>query len=267
MLNLYEAARRRSVPILVVRTSDQMMTVETLMEFSGGKDDAIVQWDAAQGMTSLNKLGKDALAKLKITPESTLGFVDAMIRANELPQNTVIVALNAHRQLQSGEPIAIAAAVQSVANLRDQFKRNFRMLVLLGPSFVLPTELEQDVIIIDHALPNADELKAVITSMYKSAQQEVPTDGTLEKGVEATCGLSSFAAEQVTAMSFSVHGLDIDALWERKRLMIEQTDGLSVYRGSETLDDLRGLASVKARLRSHIKAKTPIGVVVWIDSN
>jgi hypothetical protein len=85
------------------------------------------------------------------------------------------------------------------------------------------------------------------------------------KAVEAVSGLSSFAAEQQAAMSFTETGLDIPALWERKRVTIEQTRGMRVYRGPERFADIIGLERAKARLRSRIKAKTPIGVVVWID--
>jgi len=81
----------------------------------------------------------------------------------------------------------------------------------------------------------------------------------------AASGLSAFEAETAISLSLTEAGLDEPQLWERKRTIIEKTPGLSVYRGTETFDDLRGLESVKERLRQHVHAKTPVGVVVWID--
>jgi SpoVK/Ycf46/Vps4 family AAA+-type ATPase len=263
MIQLFEAARRVSVPILMIRTFDAAATIEAVQKVSA--EHPLVQWDQARGMTGVNKLGHDALTKAKITSDDTVGFTEAMNKADGLPMRTILFAHNAHRQLTASEPISIAANVQSVANLRDRFKLNFRMLVLLGPQFTAPPELEHDIIIIDHALPGPEELGTIVTELYASAKLPKPTPEVLAKAVDAVSGLSSFETEQVTAMSLTDKGLDQNALWERKRVSIEQVRGMSVYRGSETFADLRGIDSAKAKLRARIKAKSPLGVVVWVD--
>lgn len=137
---------------------------------------------------------------------------------------------------------------------------------MLVSDLSVPAELAHDVVIIDHALPGPDELTTVVKEVCEAAKEmPQPSDVQIAKAVDAVSGLSAFEAEQVTAMSLTADGIDIPALWERKRMSIEQTDGLTIVRGTTTFDDLRGLESVKARLRSHITAKTPLGVVVWID--
>jgi len=273
MMKLFEAARRVSVPLLAIRTADQCATQAEILAASG--EYPVAQWDAARGITpaatpgsAACKLAEAALKKAGIKPEETIDFAGAMIAAQRLPELAILIAHSASRQLHSQEPGATAANVQAVANLRDQFKLNFRMLVLLGPGFIAPQELDQDIVVLDHALPDPAALRTIIEELragIKSATGKLAAP-VLEKAVDAVSGLSAFAAEQVTAMSFDETGsLDLDALWERKRVAIEQTKGLSVYRGGETFDDLRGLESVKARLRSHVSARTPVGVVVWID--
>ena len=47
-------------------------------------------------------------------------------------------------------------------------------------------------------------------------------------------GLAAYPTEQVLAMSITKKGLDLERLWERKRQAVEQTPGLSVWRGGET---------------------------------
>lgn len=262
MLQLFQAARKVSVPIVIVRTADQTATVETLTATLNGP---VLQWDAARGMTGVNDPGKAAARKAGITADSTSGFVEAMIKANELAQGSVLFAHNAHRQLQSSEPIATAAAIQSVANLRGAFEANFRMLVLLCPGMTVPTELDQDVVVLDDPLPGPDQLKEIVTGIYDDAKQKHPEDAALTKAVEALGGLSVFAARQVTAMSFTAQGANLPAMWERKRTQIEQTPGLGVHRGTERFTDIVGCDSVKARLRQRISGRTPIGVVLWLD--
>ena len=62
------------------------------------------------------------------------------------------------------------------------------------------------------------------------------------RAVDALLGLAAFPAEQVVAMSLSKRGLDHDQLWERKRQVIEQAPGLTVWRGGEAFTDVGGCA-------------------------
>jgi len=263
MLKLFESARCVSVPILVIRTADQSGTVDAIRSVSG--EHPLVQWDAARGLTDLNKLGKDALAKAHVTADNSTGFVEAMIAVENLPPRTIVFVHNAQRQLASSEPLTVAASVQSIANLRDKLKVNFRMLVLLAPDLIVPIELTHDVITISHALPTESEMATMIKDLYQSAKLAPPSADVLQRAVEAVSGLSTFDAEQVTAMSLTPDGLDIPALWERKRTTIDQIPGLSVWRGNERFTDIVGQDALKEELQMRINGERPIGVVVWID--
>lgn len=265
MLEQFTAARQAGVPIVVIRTADQIATADTLAAASA--DYPVVVWDTARGMSGRNAAGQAAMKSASVKKEDTIGFTEAMLAAQLLPKTTLLCAYNAHRQLQSQEPVAIAGAVQAVANLRDTFKQNFRMLVLLGPHFVLPPELDQDVVAFEDPLPGPEALATIVTELHASAKPplERPDAETLAKAVDAVSGLSSFAAEQVVSMSLRETGLDLGALWERKRAMIEQAPGLSVWRGTERFADLVGLDAIKMHLQRRIQARTPIGVVVFLD--
>lgn len=269
MKELFEAARRVSVPILVVQTADQSATVAKIAAWCEGAP--VFAWDAAVGVAGVNPAGAAAAKKASLGGESTFGFVDALVKAADLPQGAVLCMRNAHRQLQSAEPGATAAAVQAVSNLRDRYKLNFRTLVLLCPGMVVPVELDQDVVVLRDPLPGRDVLAKLAREIQESAKRSAPatmTDLTpekLAKAVEAVSGLSEFAAEQVLAMSYTATGIDLDAVWERKRTQIEQTQGLHVYRGKERFADVVGCESVKARLRQRITGRVPVGVVVLLD--
>lgn len=272
MVDLFLAAHNASVPLLVVRTADQSAAIEEIRKVLNPKF-PLVQWDAARGVTPVGGLGATgntpgaiALGKNKIKPDETLDFVAAMAACQNLPENSIVCARNVHRQLHASEPGAVAMAIQAVANLRDSFKRNFRMLVLLAPQFTAPMELEHDVIVIDHALPSETELAAIVKELHETAEQPQPDEDKTQRAVDALVGLSTFEAEQVTAMSLTrSDGLDLEALWDRKRTAIEQTVGLTIYRGKETFDDIVGLGNVKTQLALNLKAKQRPGVVVVID--
>ena len=54
-------------------------------------------------------------------------------------------------------------------------------------------------------------------------------------------------------------------MFERKRQMIEQTPGLSVWRGGETFDDIGGNEAVIALMRRVITGRKPPGAICFVD--
>jgi hypothetical protein len=263
MLRLLVRARLVSVPLVGISTADQRDTVEAVR--AEWPKHPIVQWDAARGLTGVNKVGTDALAAAGVKSDDTLGFAEAMIAAALLPEKSVVLAHNAHRQIESQEPAQTATAVQAIANLRDQFKVNYRMLVLLAPQFTPPMELAHDIVTLRHDLPDATAIGQIVSELAASAKLDAPKGDALTKAVDAASGLSAFEAEQVISLAMTETGIDLHALWERKRVAIEQTPGLSVYRGAETFADIVGLDTIKAHLRNRLRARTPIGCIVFID--
>src|SRR5207253_3790523 len=119
----------------------------------------------------------------------------------------------------------------------------------------LPAELAQDVLILDEPLPDAAQLAGIVGGTYVSANEPLPKAETVERAVDALSGLATFPAEQVCAMSIRKGGLDLENLWERKRQTIEQTHGLSVWRGGEKFSDIGGCENIKQFLTRLMNGK------------
>lgn len=283
MLELFEAARRAAVPIMVIRTPDQAATAQALHDHTKATTDEaypepkyddeqrraaefpVVQWDAARGMLARNDTGTAAMGAAKIDQGDCRDFDVAMAAILDLPPKTVILAFNAQRQLTSSEPKECARAVQAVANARDHLKASFRMLVLLVPDIVLPPELARDVQMAEDPLPDLDALRGVVRALHDSPSAPPLAEESVDKAAEALSGLSYFEAEQNTAMSLRKDGVDVPSLWERKIVTIQQAPGLSVYRGRERFADIIGQEALKRKLLRRLNARTPLGVVVWLD--
>jgi hypothetical protein len=169
---------------------------------------------------------------------------------------------NFHRQL--GE----TNVIQALWNLRDSFKANKRMAVLLGPSFQLPQELANDVIVLEENLPTRDELSEILDQQHKNAELAPPTDPEIRSAaLDALVGLAPFPAEQVAAMSITKKGLDVGKLWIRKIKAIENTDGLRVWKGqpSDTsFAELKGIDNVTMFFEQLIEVDA-FGTIVFID--
>jgi hypothetical protein len=263
MMKLFDAARRAGVPLLAITTADQSATIEQIRK--AFDEFPMMQWDAARGITGANAAGTKALQKIGLKASETYGFLEAMVAAENLPEASILFVRNAERQLHSSEARETAGSVAALAALRDIYKLNFRTVVLLSHIFTAPAEMEHDIITIQHGLPTRTELGVLALELFDVVSLPKPKGPALEKIIDAVTGLSLFEAEQIISMSFTDSGIDMDALWDRKRAAIDAKPGLSVVRGKTTFADISGLASLKSRLHSHKGAKTPVGVVVWID--
>jgi hypothetical protein len=268
LVKYFKAARRVSTPLVCVRTPDPTATMAMLSAAVAPTAPRIV-WDCVRGPQGLNQPNTDApssetqtaLSKYLLKGKEARELappVACLLAAGSLPESTVLFCLNLHRHIEN--PLTI----QAIWNLRDIFKANRRTLVILSPDIKLPPELSNDFAVLDEPLPTTDELSAIITAQC-SAIQHTPPQAMLIRAIDATLGLAAFSAEQVVAMSLTDQGIDLDGLWERKRQNIEQAPGLSVWRGNESLGDVRGADNVIRFMTSLISGNDPARAIVFID--
>ena len=255
------AARRVSTPLIAVQTPDPAATIQGIIAALNGKAPAILHWDFARGMAGVNDAGKAAFKSLGVDPMATINPVEALTLAAKLPEDAILFMANAQNFLGKGD----GSPTQAVWNLRDAYKATGRTLILLTPGMRLPPEVEQDIMILVEPLPTPEDLEQIVMEQFAAAGLPLPAKSETVRAVDALCGLAAFSAEQVTAMSLTKNGLNFEGLWERKRQVIEQTPGLSVWRGGETFADIGGCDNVKGFISKLLKGNEPPRVIVFID--
>lgn len=259
MISFFKAARRVSAPTVVIKTPDQFAAVQSIVKSFNGSPPPMLTWNLSSGIQALNEGGQAAFADMNVDPITTSNPGEALNLALKLPELAILFMYNFHRV------VANEVVSQSVWNVREQFKTDGRTLVLLGPDMPLPPELQADVYVIDDPLPTEQELTDIVVEQLDAAGLKKAEPDFLKKAVDAISGLAAFPAEQVVAMSLSKTGLDLQGLWERKRQAIEQTPGLSVYRGGETFEDIGGIENAKEFGRRILKSQQPPRAVVFMD--
>ena len=260
LIEEFRTARRVSTPLVVIRTTDAASVMASLQDTDA--DGAVIQWDAAQGFAARTELGATAIAEMTGGNQQVLNPADAMFQLRTAPAGSIVFVMNAHRIWQD------ISTAQAIWNLRDIFKSNGRTLVLLTtPEAKAPRELDSDVIVIDDLLPDSDALAEIVTAQCVNAEPPLPSpnEKTLRKAVDALKGLSAFVAEQVVAMCLTRRGIDISALWERKRQVVEQTPGATVFRKLIRFSDIGGHEGLKRDLLREVNSKRPVKVVVIFD--
>ncbi|MCC7421811.1 MAG: AAA family ATPase [Planctomycetaceae bacterium] len=258
----FKAARRAAVPIVGVTTPDPAATVIELCA-ACKKSDIKVQWDFVRGFQGIGDESRTVAAEMGEAQNDPYTAYQSIAK---MPAKAVCFFHLAHKFI-SDPPF-----LQSLVNLRDTLKADGRTLILMGPALDLAAELQHDVVILDEPLPGEEQLAKIVATQLKTFADQadielakICTDEIVGKAVEAVRGLSAFAAEQVVCMSLTKKGLDIDALWERKRQQIEQTPGLKVYRGGDKFDAIGGVAVVKSFVSRVMQGAGRPNAVVFVD--
>ncbi len=270
-LDKFRRARNAGTPLFAVTCFDPAATMARIQGSLVGATDPdddklgavpIIQWDIIDGWRHRNKAGlkaiDDALSATGADVMQTINPVENLKLALGLPENTIVFMLNAHHFL--AEPDFL----QALWNTRDAFKSNLRNIVMIGPDFELPAQIQQDVFVLDEALPTEDHLRGIIKGLISDTAIKL-TKEQETAAIDALRGLSAFPAEQSIAMNMRKTALDVTGLWERKQKLISSTPGLRVYDGKESFDDIGGCDQIKRFMRGVIKGKDAPNVLVFID--
>lgn len=271
MKDQFKAARQAAVPIVVIETLDQQNAVRTIATCNS--EIPVIQWDIIKGLSAVNALGKKIVEDIckDDDPAISTGNPSEMLsKIITVEQNAIIFMHNAHRFIEN------ESVSQGICNLRDVYKSSGTTLVLLAPFLKPPTELEQDVMIITDKLPNETEISNIILSICEDAgiKKSYAMD-KMKKITDTLIGLSSFCAEQTLATCVKkVIGdeegteeiiIDMKMLWERKCKAVEQTPGLSIWRGGETFGEIGGCENIKFFTESILTGKESPRAIVFMD--
>lgn len=258
----YRRARDRAVPLMAIHTVDPAAAINALKPYTTNEDDhqsPLIQWTITTGFEPVND------AALTVTQslggKAIINPTEALMRAQNAPPWTALVFQNLSDHWPDPK------VRQAFWNLRDPFKVTSRNAIVMGPNAAVPRILEHDVLVIKDPLPDAGILAQIVRNQYIAARLNMtPSDEDVARAVDAVAGLSAFAAEQAVALSLGAHGLDFDQLRERHRQMIENTPGLSVWRGGETFGQVGGLRAFIEFANRFLDAKRyRPGAVIFID--
>ena len=217
----------------------------------------LATWDIESG---LNVSGH---AEQDVSSNDPLAAIRS-INALATPDGTAILVLqNFHRFLQSAE------VVQALSRQIVTGKQNRTIVIVLSPVVQIPTELEKMFVVMEHDLPNRQELDEIARGIA-TEEGELPEDAELQSVLDAASGLTRMEAESAFSLSLvRRERITSDAVWELKTQTLKKSGLLSLYRGDSDFSGLGGLSSLKAfckraMLHSHQgnPLKRPRGVML-----
>ncbi|PQO36391.1 AAA family ATPase [Bremerella cremea] len=187
------------------------------------------------------------------SPDSESSVADPLtaIRASSALGNagtpTILVLQNFHRFLSSAE-IVQAMCQQIVAG-----KQTRTIFVILAPIVQIPLELERLFVVVEHALPNREQLEEIARGIA-TEPGELPDDLGLGRALDASAGLTRMEAENAFSLSLvRQQQITAEAVWELKTQTLKKSGLISLHRGTQDFDSLGGMESIKAFTRRALR--------------
>ena len=207
-----------------------------------------------EALTEIARLAKDkkwSLATwdidrgLQISGQAAPGTTDPLaairaIGAMARPDSSALLVLpNFHRFLQSAE------IVQALAHQIESGKQSRTFVLILSPVVTIPIELEKSFAVIEHDLPDRQQLEQIARGIA-TEKGELPEGQDLERLLDAAGGLTRMEAENACSLSLVRQGkLVPETMWELKSGMLKKSGLLTLHRGGESFADLGGLDAIK----------------------
>ncbi|QEG22036.1 ATP-dependent zinc metalloprotease FtsH 4 [Mariniblastus fucicola] len=197
------------------------------------QDWQLATWDIDRGLvvgTGENLLeANDPLAAIKA--------VNAMATNDGA---AVLVMNNLHKFISSTE------VLQALQHQLLSGKQDRTIVIGLSPTAQIPNELEKLFVVIEHALPNREQLEEIVRSIA-TEEGEFPDGAKLETVLDAAAGLTRLEAENAFSLSLVRQGrIEPDAIWELKAGMLKKSGLMQLYHGEEDFNSLGGLENLKA---------------------
>jgi hypothetical protein len=210
-----------------------------------GKDQGwnVLTWDIASGLKGPS-----------VTTGLAAGDPAGAIRAlSGMAGTTMLVASGFHRFLQSAEIVALLGRELAEGKACQRF------VVVLAPAVAIPPELARQMIVLEHDLPNAADLRALAQGLVEDGEVD---DTTMDSVIEAALGLGIGEAESAFALSLVRHGkLKADAVFSVKAsslkkagpltlLSVSEEDRFQALGGFDALRDYSLLALASTRVKA-----------------
>lgn len=195
----------------------------------------VAVWDSAAGLRlpgqedTRPETGNDPLAVLRALP------------ALAEPGGTALLLLhNFHRFLNNPE------IVQTVFGQLVAGKQQGTFIVVLSPIVQIPVELAKLFVVLEHMLPDRDQLLKIARELTTESPQELPSGDDLQRVLDAAAGLTRYESEGAFALSLARHSLiKPQTIWEVKSQTLKKNNLLTLHRGQEDFSSLGGLQALK----------------------
>lgn len=219
-----------------IETFEPDEALREIAELCQRQEWSLVTWDVERG---LRTAGSHSAVDEVVTTDPVAAIQSASALASEDGAG-ILVLQNFHRLLGSLE------VIQAISRQIGVGKQSRTFLVVLAPVVQIPVELEKQFVVIQHELPDREQLQTIAEEVATEAGELPDSDG-LDRVLDSAAGLTRYEAEGAFSLSLVRHGcVRPDVIWSLKAQTLRKSGLLGLYRGSERFDQIGGLDNLKA---------------------
>lgn len=170
----------------------------------------------------------------------------------KLPEKSILIARDFHMLMGDNNPVLI----RKVKDVIAAGKASNRVFIVCGCQLKLPAELEKEMSVVEHKLPDKEQLKIVIDGIAQSAG--ITLNGNTDPICDAASGLTTTEAENAAAMSM-IEAKDIlpSIIAREKAATIKKNGILELIESQIALADIGGLDQLKLWMTKRRSAFSP----------
>lgn len=165
-------------------------------------------WDVANG---LRLPGGTSAARQDAGAGDPLAALRALPALAERDGTALLLVHNFHRFLSNVEVLQ-ATFAQLITG-----KQQRTFLVVLAPVVSIPVEVEKLFVVLEHALPDREQLERIARELTSDNPADLPQGDDLARVLDAAAGLTRYESEGAFALSLTRHNsLRPQTIWELK---------------------------------------------------
>lgn len=127
---------------------------------------------------------------------------------------------------------------------------------ILSPSTTVPPEIERVFTLVEHSLPDRQELLNIAASLEPAFEKLRPTDPKVIGILDAAAGMTRLEAENAFSLSLNQEDKIVaEIVWKLKANELKKSTALRLHEGDETFENIGGLDSLKEFTLSVLKKK------------
>jgi hypothetical protein len=223
---------------LWVLTSEPDEAEREIARHAKQKEWKLAAWDIAGGLRFPNAPHDAATEVSAGDPLAVLRALPALAD----PKGTALLLLHHFHRYLGNPEVMQATFAQLVAG-----KQQRTFLVVLAPVVQIPVELEKLFVVVEHALPDREQLERIARELTAEQPEDMPKGADLECVLDAAAGLTRYEAEGSFALSLARHNaLRPESIWEMKAQALAKSGLCAIYRGETKLfETLKGVDHIR----------------------
>ena len=158
-----ETLIRARYPILYIVSSEETRVLSVIAAIAQRRQKKAFEWSFSVGLVPAGT----SLQSQKLRNAATKDPLTALDQVIEQVEPAIFIFKDFHPFLTKNN----FAVIRKLKEIALHLKNSFKTIILISPTLEIPTELEKEITVLNHPLPNRDDLSALLDRIIVEVKQ------------------------------------------------------------------------------------------------